>query len=68
LLAEPFLPVFIERDAAGAAPAAIGWIEVAGDAGRLERRLAGETLPVRVVEGPPGVLAIEVAGRGLRPR
>jgi hypothetical protein len=68
LLAEPFLPVFIERDAAGAATGAIGWIEVAGDAGRLERRLAGETLPVRVVEGPPGVLAIEVAGRGLRPR
>jgi hypothetical protein len=27
-----------------------------------------ETLPVRVVEGPPGVLAIEVAGRELRPR
>jgi hypothetical protein len=70
LLAEPFLPVFIERDAAGAAPGRDGRhrLDRGRRRGRLERRLAGETLPVRVVEGPPGVLAIEVAGRGLRPR
>jgi hypothetical protein len=70
--AEPFLPFFIERragqPAAGGAVAsrAIGWIELAGDADRLERWLGGAELPVRVVEGEAAVRAIAVGGRELR--
>jgi hypothetical protein len=72
-LAEPYLPFFIERPAArGPAFAAnegeISWIEVAGDGGRLERWLGGAALPVRVVDGEPGVRAIAISGRELRTR
>jgi hypothetical protein len=73
-LAEPCLPFFIERGAArfaaGRAPeaAGIGWIELAGDAGRLERWLDGAPLPLRVVAGEPGVRAIGVGDRELRTR
>jgi Glyoxalase-like domain len=70
--AEPFLPFFIERraghPAAGGdvAPRAISWIELAGDANRLEQWLGGAELPVRVVDGEAGVRAIAVGGRELR--
>jgi glyoxalase-like protein len=70
-LAEPYLPFFIER-ARGLRPAAVSatgvieWIEVGGDAGRLERWLRAGTLPVRVVDGGPGVRAIGVGSRELR--
>jgi hypothetical protein len=73
-LAEPFLPFFIERPAAGGSAVGpndareISWIEVAGDGGRLERWLAGAALPVRVVDGEPAVRAISVSGRELRTR
>ena len=71
-LAEPFLPFFIARRAGhpatdGAVAArAISWIELAGDAGRLEQWLGGAELPVRVVGGEAGVRAIAVGGRELR--
>ncbi len=41
-------------------PAGISWIEVAGDRAELERWLGDEALPVRVVDGPPGVRAIGI--------
>jgi hypothetical protein len=70
-LAEPCLPFFIERDASALAArpaAAISWIEVAGDARRIERWLGGAELPVRVVEGEPAVRAVGIGGRELRTR
>jgi hypothetical protein len=67
-LAEPCLPFFIERDAATAPATAISWIEVAGDARRIERWLGGADLPVRVVDGEPAVRALGIGGRELRTR
>jgi hypothetical protein len=69
---EPFLPFFISRDPGVPDPAAAGdaggiaWVEVAGDAARLERWLGGAALPVRVVAGPAGVHALGVGERELR--
>jgi catechol 2,3-dioxygenase-like lactoylglutathione lyase family enzyme len=69
---EPFLPFFIARDPGVADPAAgggaggIAWLEVSGDAGRLREWLGGAHLPVRVVEGPPSVIAMGVGDRELR--
>jgi hypothetical protein len=71
-LAEPFVPFFIERRAGhqaadgAVATRAISWIELAGDADRLEQWLGGAELPVRVVEGGAGVRAIAVGGHELR--
>jgi hypothetical protein len=65
-MAEPCLPFFIER--AELPAAAIDWIEVAGDARRIERWLGGAELPVRVVEGEPAVRAVGIGGRELRTR
>jgi glyoxalase-like protein len=72
-LREPFLPFFIARDPGVPGPPAhgaaggIAWLEVAGDAARLATWLGGASLPVRVVPGPPGVLAVGVgSGRELR--
>jgi Glyoxalase-like domain len=69
---EPYLPFFIAREPGVADPAAgggaggIAWVEVAGDAARLEDWLGGASLPVRVVEGAPGVRAMGVGERELR--
>jgi Glyoxalase-like domain len=69
-LAEPALPFFIERTAehtpvaAGAPP--LSWVEVSGDADRLDRWLDGVSLPVRVVAGEPALLACGVGARELR--
>ena len=69
---EPFLPFFIARDDAIADPGADGdaggitWIEVAGEAARLEQWLGGEELPVRVVHGAPGVRAVGIGNGELR--
>jgi catechol 2,3-dioxygenase-like lactoylglutathione lyase family enzyme len=69
---EPFLPFFIARDpgvpdpAAGGGARGITWLEVSGDAARLERWLGGAELPVRVVDGAPGVRALAVGSRELR--
>jgi hypothetical protein len=71
---EPFLPFFIARDpgvpdpAAGgdAGVAGITRLEVSGDAARLELWLGGAELPVRVVDGAPGVRALAVGSHELR--
>lgn len=69
---EPCLPFFIARDAGVADPGSggdaggISWIEVSGDAARLEKWLAGAELPVRVVEGAPRVRAVGIGRRELR--
>ncbi len=65
--AEPFLPFFIERPAPlSAGEKGIGWIEVAGDARRLERWLGDVDVPVRVVEGESAVLAVGIGECELR--
>jgi glyoxalase-like protein len=69
---EPFLPFFIARDPGVRIPApvvdagGIAWLEVSGDAARLAAWLGGAELPVRVVDGPPGVRAVGVGERELR--
>ena len=39
----------------------IAWVEAAGDAERLREWLGGEELPIRVIEGEPGLLRVGVA-------
>lgn len=69
---EPFLPFFISRDAGVLDPGidgdagGISWIEVSGDAARLERWLDVAVLPVRVVDGAPAVRAVGIGERELR--
>ena len=71
-LREPFLPFFVARDpgvrdpGAGGYGGGISWIEVVGDAGRLERWLGDAELPVRISEGAPGVRAVGIGDRELR--
>jgi hypothetical protein len=71
-MASPFLPFFIARDPGIEDPGASGgaggieWIELAGDADRLDAWLDGARLPVRVVEGTPAVRAVAISGRILR--
>ena len=66
---EPFLPFFISRDRGvpnpgiGGDAGGITWIEVAGDAARLERWLDFTPLPVRVVDGSPAVRAVGIGER-----
>jgi Glyoxalase-like domain len=69
---EPFLPFFISRDPGVPDPGIEGdaggitWIEVAGDAARLEQWLDVSPLPVRVVDGPPAVRAFGIGEREFR--
>ena len=69
---EPFLPFFISRDPGVPDPGINGeaggitWIEVAGDAARLEQWLDFSPLPVRVVDGPPAVRAVGISEREFR--
>ena len=42
------------------------WIEVAGDRKALDNRLGDAQLPVRVVDGPVGVVAMGIGERELR--
>jgi hypothetical protein len=72
-MTEPYLPFFIQRDPGVADPSAAGdyggltWIEVAGDPDRLAGWLGrGHGLPLRVVDGPPGVTAVGIGDRELR--
>ena len=72
-LAEPSLPFFITWDVPeelhpgraqadhGARPSGITKLEIGGDALRVNEWLGGNALPVEVVGGPPGVLAVTVA-------
>ena len=69
---EPSLPFFISRDPGVTDPGSDGdaggitWIEVAGDAARLEQWLGISALPVRVVDGRPAVRAVGVGEREFR--
>lgn len=71
-LPNPVLPFFIERDegvldpGGGGDAGGITWVEVAGDGDALEQRLGGAELPVRVVDGPVGVVALGIGERELR--
>lgn len=66
-LAEPALPFFIERGARSRSSRdGISWIEVAGDARRIEHWLGGGELPVRIVDGEPAVRAVGIGERELR--
>jgi Glyoxalase-like domain len=73
-LQEPFLPFFITRDPGVPDPGAavdaggVTWVEVAGDAARLERWLGDSGVPVRVVEGSDGVRAMGIGQHELRTR
>jgi hypothetical protein len=67
---EPCLPFFLERGRAvpdpgtGADAGGIAWLEVSGDAARLDRWLDGAALPIRVVAGEPTLRAVGIgAGR-----
>jgi hypothetical protein len=63
---EPCLPFFLERGhgvpdpGAGADAGGIAWLEVSGDAGRLDRWLDGAQLPIQVVAGEPAVRALGI--------
>lgn len=72
MLAAPPLPGLLDWDDPAAfpgraavehrvAPRGLAWIEVAGDEERLRRWLGGASLPLRVVDGEPGVRAAAVA-------
>jgi hypothetical protein len=69
---DPFLPFFVSRDpgvadpGAGGAGGGITWIELAGDAARLERWLDGAALPLRLVDGIPALRAVQIGDRELR--
>lgn len=69
---EPVLPFFISRDHGVPDPGADGgaggitWIELAGDVARLQRWLDFAELPVRVVDGPPALLALGIGEREFR--
>jgi catechol 2,3-dioxygenase-like lactoylglutathione lyase family enzyme len=69
---EPILPFFISRDPGVPDPGIDGdaggitWIEVAGDAPRLEQWLEVSALPVRVVEGQAAVRAVGIGEHELR--
>jgi hypothetical protein len=71
-MAEPYLPFFIQRDPGIPNPGATGegdaieWIEVSGDARKLADWLGGASLPVRVVEGAPGLVAVKVGEQTIR--
>jgi hypothetical protein len=71
-LKEPYLPFFIERSTDRETEAAnaggISWIEVAGNAQRLEGWLGEAELPVRIVSGDGAVRAVGVGERELRTR
>jgi catechol 2,3-dioxygenase-like lactoylglutathione lyase family enzyme len=75
-MADGFLPFYIQRDAGiadpgggrGAQAGGLSWVEVAGDAQRL-RTWIGEdaaALPVRVVDGAPGLRAVGIGEHVLR--
>lgn len=72
-LREPCLPFFIARGAGTPGPPraerdrdGISWIEVAGDARRLEQWLGAAELPLRIVDGTPAVRAVGIGERELR--
>jgi hypothetical protein len=70
-LAGSALPFFIERDRGIRDPGTGGaggitWLELSTDGSALEERLDGSKLPIRLVDGPPGVRAMGVGDREFR--
>jgi hypothetical protein len=71
-MAEPWLPFFIERSADSADPGdggsagGITWLEIGGDADRLDGWLGAAILPVRVVGGAERLQAVGIGDRELR--
>jgi catechol 2,3-dioxygenase-like lactoylglutathione lyase family enzyme len=73
---EPWMPFFIQWDvpperhpgrlraAHGTRVRGLSWVEVAGDAERLRAWLGDEELPIRVVQGSPGIRAVALARAG----
>jgi len=70
-MAEPGLPFFVERGRDVADPGeggdggGITWVEVAGDAARLEDWLGGAALPLRVRPGAPALIAVGIGEQQL---
>jgi hypothetical protein len=70
-MAQPWLPFFIERDVGIADPGASGgaggiaWVELGADAERLQRWLDGAQLPLRMVDGAPGLRAVGLGAGGV---
>ena len=70
-MAEPCLPFFVERGPDVPAPGAGGdagglqWVDVAGDAARLDAWLGGEKLQVRVQPGAAALLAVGIGEQRL---
>jgi catechol 2,3-dioxygenase-like lactoylglutathione lyase family enzyme len=70
---EPWMPFFLTWDIPdelhpgrtraghGVRAGGISWVEVGGDAERLRDWLGGEELPIRVIEGEPGLRQVGVA-------
>jgi glyoxalase-like protein len=70
---EPWMPFFLAWDdpeelhpgraraGHGIRAQRIAWVEVGGDAERLRQWLGGEELPIRVIEGEPGLRRVGVA-------
>lgn len=70
---EPWMPFFLAwevpdelhpgraRAGHGVRVQGIRWVEIAGDADRLKEWLGGEDLPIRVVDGEPGLRRVAVA-------
>jgi Glyoxalase-like domain len=73
---EPWMPFFLTWDVPdelhpgraraghGVRAGGIAWVEVGGDAERLRGWLGGEELPIRVIEGEPGLRRVGVATSG----
>jgi hypothetical protein len=70
-MAEPCLPFFVERGrdvpdpGVGGDAGGLTWVEVAGDAARLEAWLGGARLPLRVRPGAPALLAVGIGEQRL---
>ncbi len=70
---DPWMPFFLTWDIPvelhpgraraghGVRAEGIAWVEVGGDAERLRDWLGGEELPIRVIEGEPGIQRVGVA-------
>lgn len=70
---EPWMPFFLQWDVPaelhpgrtraghGIRVVGIAHVDVGGDEARLREWLGGEELPIRVVEGPPGIRSVSIA-------